>query len=116
MAKAIPTEPRANRVQRTTTPAPRRGLIRNFEDILGELRKVIGPSWGELRTMTSVDIVTVVGVSLMLGLIAYVLTQTLVKLESPKVGGRRDEPPPAGGEGHPRRAGESARPPARPQR
>jgi preprotein translocase subunit SecE len=86
MAKAVPTEPRANRVQRTTTPAPRRGLIRNFEDIVGELRKVIWPSWGELRTMTFVVIVTVVVVSLMLGLIDYILTQTLVKLEFPKVG------------------------------
>jgi preprotein translocase subunit SecE len=86
MAKAAPAEPRSNRVQRTTPTAPRRGLIRNFEDIVGELRKVIWPSWGELRTMTFVVIVTVVVVSIMLGLIDYVLTQTLVKVEFPKVG------------------------------
>ena len=86
MAKAAPAEPRSNRVQRTTPAAPRRGLIRNFEDIVGELRKVIWPSWGELRTMTFVVIVTVVVVSIMLGLIDYVLSQTLVKLEFPKVG------------------------------
>jgi preprotein translocase subunit SecE len=86
MAKAAPAEPRSNRVQRTTPAAPRRGLIRNFEDIVGELRKVIWPSWGELRTMTFVVIVTVVVVSIMLGLIDYVLTQTLVKVEFPKVG------------------------------
>ena len=85
MAKAVPTEPRANRVQRTT-PTPRRGLIRNFEDIVGELRKVIWPSWGELRTMTFAVIVTVVVVSIMLGLIDYVLSQTLVKVEFPKIG------------------------------
>ncbi len=85
MARAVPTEPRANRVQRTT-PTPRRGIVRNFEDIVGELRKVIWPSWAELRTMTFVVIVTVVVVSLMLGLIDYVLTQTLVKIEFPKVG------------------------------
>jgi preprotein translocase SecE subunit len=72
-------------VQRTT-PTPRRGIVRNFEDIVGELRKVIWPSWAELRTMTFVVIVTVVVVSLMLGLIDYVLTQTLVKIEFPKVG------------------------------
>ena len=86
MAKAVPTEPRANRVQRTTPTTPRRGLVRNFEDIIGELRKVIWPSWGELRTMTFVVIVTVVVVSIMLGLIDYVLTQTLVKVEFPKIG------------------------------
>jgi len=87
MARAVPTDPRSNRVQRTT-PAPqqRRGLVRNFEDIVGELRKVIWPSWAELRTMTFVVIVTVVVVSIMLGLIDYVLTQTLVKVEFPKVG------------------------------
>jgi preprotein translocase SecE subunit len=85
MARAVPTEPRANRLQRPT-PTPRRGLVRNFEDIVGELRKVIWPSAAELRTMTFVVIVTVVVVSLMLGLIDYVLSQTLVKLEFPKVG------------------------------
>ena len=73
-------------MQRIQQPAQRRGLIRNFEDIFGELRKVIWPSWGELRTMTFVVIVTVIVVSLMLGLIDYLLTQTLVKVEFPKVG------------------------------
>ncbi|HYX22533.1 MAG TPA: preprotein translocase subunit SecE [Thermoanaerobaculia bacterium] len=74
-------------MQRTTpSPTQRRGLIRNLEDIVGELRKVIWPSWAELRTMTFVVIVTVVVVSIMLGLIDYVLTQTLVKVEFPKIG------------------------------
>jgi preprotein translocase SecE subunit len=73
-------------MQRTTTPAQRRGLVRNLEDIFNELRKVIWPSWGELRNMTFVVIVTVVVVSLLLGLIDYVLTQTLVKVEFPKIG------------------------------
>jgi preprotein translocase subunit SecE len=86
MANSVPTEPRSNRVVQRPAPAQRRGLIRNFEDILGELRKVIWPSWGELRTMTFVVIVTVVVVSIMLGLIDYVLSQTLVKVEFPKVG------------------------------
>ena len=86
MARAVPTEPRSNRVQRTTPTPQRRGIVRNFEDIVGELRKVIWPSWAELRTMTFVVIVTVVVVSIMLGLIDYVLTQTLVKVEFPKVG------------------------------
>ena len=85
MARVAPTEPRSNRVQRTT-PSPRRGLVRNFEDIVSELRKVIWPSWGELRTMTFVVIVTVIVVSILLGLIDYLLTQTLVKVEFPKVG------------------------------
>jgi preprotein translocase SecE subunit len=83
MARVVPNEPRSNRVQRTT-PTPRRGIIRNLEDIVGELRKVIWPSWAELRTMTFVVIVTVLVVSLLLGLIDYLLTQTLVKLEFPK--------------------------------
>lgn len=73
-------------MQRIQQPAQRRGLIRNFEDIVGELRKVIWPSWGELRNMTFVVIVTVIVVSIMLGLIDYILTQTLVKVEFPKVG------------------------------
>jgi preprotein translocase subunit SecE len=73
-------------MQRIQQPTQRRGLIRNFEDIFGELRKVIWPSWGELRTMTFVVIVTVIVVSLMLGLIDYILTQTLVKVEFPKIG------------------------------
>ena len=86
MARAVPTDPRANRLQRTPPATQRRGLVRNFEDIVGELRKVIWPSWAELRTMTFVVIVTVVVISLLLGLIDYVLTQTLVKVEFPKVG------------------------------
>ncbi len=84
MAKPVPTEPtRPNRMQRTATPAQRRGLIRSFEDIFSELRKVIWPSWAELRTMTFVVIVTVVVVSIMLGVIDYILTQTLVRVEFP---------------------------------
>ena len=71
-------------MQRPIQPAQRRGLIRNFEDIFGELRKVIWPTPAELRNMTFVVIVTVVVVSIMLGLIDYVLTQTLVRVEFPK--------------------------------
>ncbi|HEY8737366.1 MAG TPA: preprotein translocase subunit SecE [Candidatus Dormibacteraeota bacterium] len=55
-----------------------------MEDIINELRKVIWPSWGELRTMTFVVIVTVVVVSLMLGLIDYLLAHSLVKIEFPR--------------------------------
>jgi preprotein translocase SecE subunit len=82
VAKAIPTDPRSSKVQQRT-PAPRRGMIRNFEDILSELRKVIWPSWAELRTMTFVVIVTVIVVSLLLGFIDWILSQTLVKFEFP---------------------------------
>jgi preprotein translocase SecE subunit len=70
-------------MQRTTTPAQRRGLIRSFEDIMSELRKVIWPSWAELRTMTFVVIVTVIVVSIMLGVIDFLLTQSLVRVEFP---------------------------------
>ena len=83
MARALPTEPRSNRVQRPTTPTQRRGLVRSFEDIFAELRKVIWPSAAELRTMTFVVIVTVIVVSIMLGLIDFVLSQSLVKVEFP---------------------------------
>jgi preprotein translocase SecE subunit len=65
------------------TPAQRRGLVRSFEDIFNELRKVIWPSWAELRTMTFVVIITVVVVSIMLGAIDYLLTQSLVRVEFP---------------------------------
>ena len=71
-------------MQRTPTPAaPRRGMVRNFEDIYAELRKVIWPSWAELRTMTFVVIVTVIVVSLLLGLIDFILSNSLVKFEFP---------------------------------
>ena len=74
-------------MQRTPVPrtaAPRRGVIRGFEDIYNELRKVIWPSIPELRTMTFVVIVTVVVVSIVLGLIDYILSISLVKIEFPK--------------------------------
>jgi preprotein translocase SecE subunit len=58
-------------------------LVRSFEDILNELRKVIWPSWGELRTMTFVVIVTVIVVSIVLGIIDFVLSNSLVKFEFP---------------------------------
>ena len=75
----------ASRVQRAPA-APRRGVIRGFEDIYGELRKVIWPSFAELRTMTFVVIATVIVVSLLLGLIDFVLQNTLVKFEFPATG------------------------------
>lgn len=59
-------------------------MIRGFEDIINELRKVIWPSWAELRTMTFVVIVTVVVVSLLLGLIDYLLAHSLVRIEFPR--------------------------------
>jgi preprotein translocase SecE subunit len=65
------------------SPAQRQGIIRSLEDIVGELRKVIWPSWGELRTMTMVVVATVVVVSIMLGIIDYVLSHSLVKFEFP---------------------------------
>jgi len=65
--------------------APRQGnrVIRGFEDILGELRKVIWPSFEELRTMTFVVIATVIVVSAVLGAIDYLLANSLVKFEFP---------------------------------
>jgi preprotein translocase SecE subunit len=71
-----------NRVQRTS--APRTGVIRGFEEIFNELRKVIWPSPAELRTMTFVVIVTVIVVSIVLGLIDYALAHSIVKFEFPK--------------------------------
>ena len=59
MANSVPTEPRSNRVVQRPAPAQRRGLIRNFEDILGELRKVIWPTRKELVTYTVVCLVFV---------------------------------------------------------
>ncbi len=82
MAKAIPTDPRSNKVQRASTPRP--GVLRGLEDIFNELRKVIWPSWAELRTMTFVVLVTVVVVSTVLGAIDFLLTNSLVKIEFPQ--------------------------------
>jgi preprotein translocase SecE subunit len=72
----------AKAVQRTPG-APRAGVIRGFEDIFNELRKVIWPSWAELRTMTFVVIVTVIVVALVLGAIDYLLQISMVKFEFP---------------------------------
>ena len=58
-------------------------MVRSFEDIFNELRKVIWPSWGELRTMTFVVIMTVIVVSIVLGIIDFVLSNSLVKFEFP---------------------------------
>jgi len=80
MAKAVPADPRSTKVQRSS---PRPGVIRGFEDIFGELRKVIWPTPAELRTMTLVVIATVVVVSVVLGIIDYLLTSSLVKFEFP---------------------------------
>ncbi len=65
--------------------SPRQGsrVIRGLEDIVGELRKVIWPSFEELRTMTFVVIATVVVVSAVLGAIDYLLVNSLVKFEFP---------------------------------
>jgi preprotein translocase SecE subunit len=81
------SDPRINKLQRTPVPrsaAPREGIIRGFENIINELRKVIWPSFAELRVMTFVVVVTVIVVSLVLGLIDYVLANTLVKVEFPR--------------------------------
>ena len=75
----------ASRVQRAPA-APRRGVIRGFEDIYSELRKVIWPSFAELRTMTFVVIATVVVVSLLLGIIDWLLQNSLVRFEFPTNG------------------------------
>jgi len=64
--------------------AERTGPVLFYRQVVAELRKVIWPSWGELRTMTFVVIVTVVVVSLMLGLIDYLLAHSLVKIEFPR--------------------------------
>jgi preprotein translocase SecE subunit len=82
VAKAVPADSRTNRVQRTS--APRAGLIRGFQEIFSELRKVIWPTPVELRTMTLVVIATVIVVSIILGLIDYVLAHSMVKIEFPK--------------------------------
>jgi len=82
VAKAVPADSRTNRVQRTS--APRTGLIRGFGEIFSELRKVIWPTPAELRTMTLVVIATVFVVSIILGLIDYLLAHSMVKIEFPK--------------------------------
>jgi preprotein translocase subunit SecE len=86
MASSYSSDPRASKVQRTPVPrssAPRQGIVRSFGDIVAELRKVIWPSWGELRTMTMVVVATVIVVSIMLGIIDYILSHTLIKFEFP---------------------------------
>ena len=75
MAKAVRTPPRPPRGPVPSTRAERSNY---FADVVGELRKVVWPTWDELRRMTGIVLVTVVILAVIIG-IADLLLSIAVK-------------------------------------
>ena len=75
MAKAVRTPPRPPR-----GPAPQARAERSnyFADVVGELRKVVWPTWDELRRMTGIVLLTVVLLAAIIG-VADLLLSIAVK-------------------------------------
>lgn len=75
MAKAVRTPPRPPRGPVPSTRAERSNY---FADVVGELRKVVWPTWDELRRMTGIVLVTVVILAAIIG-VADLLLSIAVK-------------------------------------
>ncbi len=75
MAKAVRTPPRPPRGPVPSTRAERSNY---FADVVGELRKVVWPTWDELRRMTGIVILTVIILAAIIG-VADLLLSIAVK-------------------------------------
>ena len=75
MAKAVRTPPRPPRGPVPTSRAERSNY---FADVVGELRKVVWPTWDELRRMTGIVLLTVVILAALIG-VADLLLSIAVK-------------------------------------
>ncbi|HZS16143.1 MAG TPA: preprotein translocase subunit SecE [Candidatus Dormibacteraeota bacterium] len=75
MAKAVRTPPRPPRGPVPSTRAERSNY---FADVVGELRKVVWPTWDELRRMTGIVILTVIILAVIIG-VADLLLSIAVK-------------------------------------
>jgi preprotein translocase SecE subunit len=75
VAKAVRTPPRPPRGPAPTTRAERGNY---FADVVGELRKVVWPTWDELRRMTGIVILTVIILAAIIG-VADLLLSIAVK-------------------------------------
>lgn len=76
MAKAVRTPPRPPRGPVTPPRAEKGGNY--FAEVVGELRKVVWPTWDELRRMTGIVILTVILLAAIIGL-ADLLLSIVVK-------------------------------------
>ncbi|HXA29062.1 MAG TPA: preprotein translocase subunit SecE [Candidatus Angelobacter sp.] len=77
MAKAVRTPPRPPR-----GPAPQARAERSnyFAEVVGELRKVVWPTWDELRRMTGIVLLTVVILAVIIGLADLLLSIAVKQL------------------------------------
>jgi preprotein translocase SecE subunit len=75
VAKAVRTPPRP---PRGPVPSSRAERSNYFADVVSELRKVVWPTWDELRRMTGVVILTVILLAAIIG-IADLLLSIAVK-------------------------------------
>jgi len=75
VAKAVRTPPRPPRGPVPSTRAERSNY---FADVVGELRKVVWPTWDELRRMTGIVLLTVVILAALIG-VADLLLSIAVK-------------------------------------
>ena len=59
--------------------------VQFLQEVYGELRKVVWPSWKETRAATIVVLVLVALVSAFLGLVDFTLSQIVERLLSPRL-------------------------------
>jgi preprotein translocase subunit SecE len=77
VAKAVRTPPRPPRGPVPSTRAERSNY---FADVVGELRKVVWPTWDELRRMTGIVLLTVVILAAIIGLADLLLSIAVKQL------------------------------------
>ena len=77
MAKAVRTPPRP---PRGPVPSSRAERSNYFADVVGELRKVVWPTWDELRRMTGIVMLTVVILAAIIGLADLLLSMAVKQL------------------------------------
>jgi preprotein translocase subunit SecE len=77
LAKAVRTPPRP---PRGPAPATRAERSNYFADVVAELRKVVWPTWDELRRMTGVVILTVIILAAIIGLADLLLSIAVKQL------------------------------------
>ena len=78
MAKAVRTPPRPPRGPVTAPRAEKGGNY--FAEVVQELRKVVWPTWDELRRMTGVVLVTVILLAAIIGVADLVLSIAVKQL------------------------------------
>ena len=78
MAKAVRTPPRPPRGP-VSAPRPEQGG-NYFAEVIGELRKVVWPTWTELRRMTGIVILTVILLASIVGLADLLLSMAVKQI------------------------------------